>query len=273
MAIATELAALSGLDLGRRRCSYRERDVILFALAVGARADELRWVYEQRLEAMPTFALALGLWAVRAAGATGAYDPVRTLHVGQDLRLHRPLPPEGEVELEAKVGAVWDKGSAALVEVVVGCALFDATYTIFVIGGGGFGGERGPSRPPAELGEPGLSAQVQTTSEQAALYRLTGDPHPVHIDPEVARASGFERPILHGLCTLAAVTKTVAEAVDADLGALSRLSARLSGPVYPGDAIAVEVWERDPGEFAFRAGARGAAVLDAGEVDFHLEAG
>ena len=262
------LADLGGRDLGRQSCAYTEREAILFALAVGAGAAELRWVYEQRLEVMPTFALTLGLWAVRAAGATGAYDPVTTLHVGQELLVRKRLPPTADFEMGANVAAVWDKGSAALVAVRVDSEFFEATYTIFVPGGGGFGGERGPSRRANETGPvPGWEAEVRTTVDQAALYRLTGDLHPVHIDPEVARANGFERPILHGLCTLASVTKAVADTVGADLGALRRLSTRLTAPVYPGDRIAVAIWESD-GAFSFRANSGDAVALDDGRAEF-----
>lgn len=261
------IADLNGHELGRRRCSYTERDAILFALASGAQASDLRWVYEEHLEVMPTFAVTLGLWAVRAAGLTGAYDPLHTLHVGQHLRLHERLPPAADLDLEARIGAVWDKGSAALVEVAVTSAYFDAGYTIFVPGGGGFGGERGPSPLREDLGAPDWHTQTVSSPTSAALYRLTGDPHPVHIDPEVARASGFERPILHGLCTLAITTRTMAEAIGADLAALSYLSTRLTAPVYPGDPIEVSAWSRGPG-FAFRAHSGEAVVLDSGQAEF-----
>lgn len=265
---APALASLTGWQLGRQICSYTERDAILFALAVGARATELQWVYEQQLSVMPTFALTLGLWAVRAAGATGAYDPVRTLHVGQQLRVRRSLPAAAEVEMDAHVAAVWDKRSAALVDIVVSSEFFDATYTIFVPGAGGFGGDRGPSRIAEDnAGAPEWRAEVNTTADQAALYRLAGDLHPVHIDPEVARATGLERPILHGLCTLASVTYAIAHEVGAELEALSTLAARLTAPVYPGDVIDTEIWAAD-GAFTFRARSGAAVVLDGGGVEF-----
>src|SRR5262249_7835026 len=132
-----QVSDLPGRRLGEKSCSYTERDAILFALAVGARATDLRWVYEQQLEVMPTFALTLGLWAVRSAGAIGAYDPVKTLHVGQELIMRTTLPPAAELMMESRISAVWDKGSVALVEVKVESEFFEATYIIFVPGGGG----------------------------------------------------------------------------------------------------------------------------------------
>jgi hypothetical protein len=256
------MATLAGVPLGRRRCAYTERDAILFALAVGAPPDELRWVYERDLVVMPTFATTLGLWAVRAAGALGVYDPLTTLHVGQSLAVRTPLPPAADLELVARVGSVLDKGSAALVDVLVTCEHFDATYTIFVPGGGGFGGDRGVRAQRPELPEqPDHRGRVETWPGQAALYRLTGDLHPVHIDPEVAAASGFARPILHGLCTLAAVVKILSEATAADLSALTDLSCRLTAPVLPGDVVDVDIWDGSDGH-PFRASVAATTVLD-----------
>jgi acyl dehydratase len=256
------MATLAGCGLGRRRCLYTERDAILFALAVGARADELRWVYERDLGVMPTFATTLGLWAVRAAGAIGVYDPVNTLHVGQALAIHRPLPPAAELELEARVGQVLDKGSAALIDVLVSCEYFDATYTIFIPDAGGFGGDRGSrSRRTEHPGAPVRTARVQTWPSQAALYRLTGDLHPLHVDPEVAAAHGFPRPILHGLCTLATVVKTVADATESDLGQLRLLSSRLTAPVLPGDDVDIAIWA-GADSHPFRASVSERTVLD-----------
>jgi acyl dehydratase len=240
------VAKLEGFDLGSRACSYTERDAILFALAVGARPEELRWVYERSLQVMPTFATTLGLWAVRAAGGIGVYDPVTTLHIGQALALRRSLPPVAEFELHGRVDSVLDKGSAALIDVVVSCDYFDTTYTIFIPGAGGFGGERGSRAPRTEHSEePERTAVVQTWPGQAALYRLTGDLHPVHIDPQVAAANGFQRPILHGLCTLAAVMKALSDASSSDLVELRTLTCRLTAPVLPGDAIDVAIWDLD----------------------------
>lgn len=266
------MATLAGFDLGRRSCSYTKRDAILFALAVGAGPEELRWVYERDLCVMPTFATTLGLWAVRAAGAIGVYDPVNTLHVGQALTVHGPLPPSAELTLGARIGAVLDKGSAALIEVLVSCEHFDATYTIFVPDAGGFGGDRGNRSARPELSErPDRTAHVQTWPGQAALYRLTGDLHPVHIDPHVAAANGFSRPILHGLCTLAAVTKALADATETDLARLRELSCRLTAPVLPGDVVDVSIWDQRD-DHPFRASVDESVVLD-GSAAFAGDAG
>jgi acyl dehydratase len=141
------------------------------------------------------------------------------------------------------ISNVWDKGSAALVEIAVTSEYFTTTYLIFVPGAGGFGGERGPSASGAEPPDaPSWTAKVVTREDQAALYRLTGDRHPVHVDPKLARASGFERPILHGLCTLGAVVLETALVQDRSPIDVSGLTARFSAPVLPGATIVVSGW-------------------------------
>jgi len=233
---------LVGRRLGSQRSCYVERDVILYALATGASPTDLDLVYERQIRVLPTFALPLGLWAVEAAGGLGAYDPALSLHVGQVLQVYRPLPALGEIETSGIIASVWDKGSAAIMEISVTSDFFDAKYVIYVPGAGGFGGERGPGvageAAPIEAGED-YETSVATAENQAALYRLTGDLHPVHIDPVAARAAGFDRPILHGLCTLGCVTRAVCAAAGRDPTSLRQLVARLTAPVYPGATIDV----------------------------------
>jgi acyl dehydratase len=264
------VSELVGLSLGAFTASYTERDAILYALAVGAHAGERELVDERHLRVLSTYALALGLWAVEAAGATGAYDPVRTLHVGQRLLTHAPLPPAGTIEMHAKVAAVWDKKVAALVEIEVVSPFFGATYGIWVPGAGGFDGPRGPSAAPADaLPEPDLHLVVPTHADQAALYRLTGDLHPLHIDAEVAREAGFVGPILHGLCVLGAATLALARATDADPADVRELSVRFAAPVYPGAAIDVTAHSGEAGAaIGFSASVQDDDVLKTGTVGF-----
>jgi acyl dehydratase len=200
---------------------------------------------------------------------------VRTLHVGQRLVTHAPLPRSGAIDMEATVSAVWDKRVAALVEIEVTSTFFDATYGIWVPGAGGFEGPRGPSAATdASPTPPDLREVVQTHPDQAALYRLTGDLHPLHIDPEVAQAAGFDGPILHGLCVLGAATLTLARAVGADPSDVRELSARFAAPVYPGSAIGLAGWTAGPGEpIGFAASVSGEDVLKAGSVSFGRAAG
>ena len=143
---APSLAELSGHDRGSRVATIDDRDAILYAVAVGARADQLDLVFERDLRVLPTLACGLGLWAVESAGDLGAYDRTESLHVGQTLEIHEPLTP-GSFEMSARIGDVWDKGRATVDEVIVSASAFAAGYTIFLPGIGDWGGERGPSTP------------------------------------------------------------------------------------------------------------------------------
>ncbi len=262
-----KLQDLTGYALGDKTVHYDDRDAMLYALAVGARSTELDLVYERQLRVLPTYACALGTWAVEAAGELGAYDRQRSLHAAQTLHVHRPMPAGGRIETAGRVTGVWDKGKAALVEIETTSDAFTASYAIFLPGLGGWGGERGPSPSqlePVEQG--GWTGQFTTSPDQAALYRLTGDRHPIHIDTEVARANGFDRPILHGLCTLGIVAREIAAAAGAHPADLVHLEARLSAPVMPGDTIDIEA--SGDGPLRFEATVAGIAVLKGGRAEF-----
>ncbi len=262
------LAELAGTDLGTQVCSYDERDAILYALAVGAHSTDLDLVYEKQLKVLPTYSLALGLWSVWAAGALGAYNPAVSLHVGQELVVLHALPPAAGIATTAQVGNVWDKGSAAVVEVDVASDYFTAKYTIFLPGAGGFGGERG-ERAASVLhdGNPDVQTSVATSPDQAALYRLTGDLHPVHIDPVAAQGVGFDRPILHGLCTLGAVALAVPRTAGLNPLALQSLTARFSAPVYPGSQIDITGWHNSSG-IDYQAEVQGVGQIISGSATF-----
>jgi acyl dehydratase len=251
----TELRDIAGLDLGAQVVRYDDRDTILYALAVGARADQLDLVHERQLRALPTMACAFGLWAVEAAGRLGAYDPHRSLHASQRLLVHEPLPAAGALEMRGRVGNVWDKGKASLVEVEVEAQAFTATYSIFLPGLGGWGGERGPASGASEPVDMELVESLPTSPELAALYRLTGDRHPVHIDPAVAAQNGFSRPILHGLCTLGIAARSVARVSGHHPADLRELDARLAAPVLPGETVEVHAGQQgDSTDFEARVG-------------------
>jgi acyl dehydratase len=261
------LADLAGTDLGTSTASYDDTAVILYALAVGASATDLELVYERDLRTLPTYACALGLWAVEKAGRLGAYDPKRSLHAAQRLVVHQPLPTHGQIPMTGHIARVLDKGKAALVKIEVTSPYFSATYDIFLPGLGGWGGDRGPSATAEQPVELRSRTLVETDEDLAALYRLTGDRHPVHIDPEVAQANGFERPILHGLCTLGIAARTFAEQVGAHPADLAELEVRLAAPVLPGDTLEVRSGVND-GVVLFETAVGETTVLKGGRARF-----
>lgn len=258
-----DAGAWAGRTLGERTVAYTERDAILYALAVGASPDRLDLVFEDRLRVLPTFGLTLAQWAPDILADAGAFDH-HSVHGSQTLEVHEPLPRSGELTLAARVGAVWDKGSAAIFEVVVESRWFSATWSIFAPGRGGFGGERGAGKASAADRDEPRMLTLQTAQNQAALYRLTGDRHHIHIDPEASARIGQPRPILQGLCTLAAATIPLADAVGAHPADLNRLSGRFSGPVVPGDRLEVRSWSG--GDFDVRRAET--VVIDAGHAEF-----
>lgn len=160
-----------GHRLGKRTISYDERDAILYALAVGAGADDLDLIFEDRLRVLPTFALTLAQWAPDELGSAGAFDTSTAVHGSQRLQVLAPLPRSGSFDAVASVPNVWDKGSAAVFEVAVESDYFVATWSIFAPGCGGFGGDRGPSAPGRGEEAADRSLQVSTFPTQAALYR------------------------------------------------------------------------------------------------------
>ncbi|WP_084258909.1 MaoC/PaaZ C-terminal domain-containing protein [Microtetraspora malaysiensis] len=265
-----DAGAWAGHDLGECTVAYDERDVILYALAVGAEATDLDLVFEERLRVLPTFALTQAQWAPDALGALGAFDIATAVHGSQRLVVRAPLPASGELTMRARVAAVWDKGSAAVFDVEVESACFRATWSLFAPGRGGFGGERGASRPKPQETPADHELRVRTSPNQAALYRLLGDRHRMHIDPEAAKAAGMPRPFMHGLCTLAAVTLPLAAAVGAHPADLIELEGRFAAPVFPGDRLDTRAWA-DGGDGAavlFEAAADGRTAISGGHARF-----
>jgi acyl dehydratase len=263
-----DLEELKGVDLGSRTVSYDAEDAILYALAIGTHATELDLVYERGLKVIPTFAINLGLWTIDAVAGLDAFDPLNVLHAAQGFQLHRPLPASASLEVRGKVTGVWDKGSAAILDVSAECDAFEAVYSMYLPGGGGWGGDRGSSaRPDRPEGEP-ILIREPTSPDQAALYRLTGDTHPLHIDPEVAGRGGFDRPILHGLCTFGFAARQVAAGLERHPSDIRSLSARFVAPAFPGDVLGTEIWlsGSDAAVFETRAGDR--TVLAAGTASF-----
>ena len=263
-----KLYELEGYEFGNQSVHYEERDAILYALSVGARSSETSLIYERDLRVLPAFACTLGLWAVEFAGGLGVYDRNYSLHASQSLEVFQPLPKSGEFETAGKITGVWDKGKSAILDVEVECEYFRVSYGIFLPGLGGWGGERGVSSTEEVEGmRKSWSGTYKTSTEQAALYRLTGDLHPIHIDTVVAQANNFERPILHGLCTLGIVARIISESLGAKPTDLKKMEARLSSPVMPGDLIEVTA-DYNSNDITFEASVGTISVIKDGRALF-----
>jgi acyl dehydratase len=272
-------ASLVGLALPPLEHRWTARDVILYALGVGATAADLDLVYEGRgPRVLPTFAVIPSSHFLPAFLDAVDFELGNLLHGEQSIMLHRPIPTDASVESTRRCVDVWDKGSAAVIvwESVTSDGdgpLFTTTNASFIRGAGGFGGERGPAgarnAPPDR--PPDTTLSVATSPDQAALYRLSGDLNPMHIDPEMARSFGYERPFLHGLCTYGVVARAVIGAVaDGVPERLEAYEARFAGIVYPGDTLRVNVWRTADDEALLDAHTERGPALSAGRMRFRL---
>jgi len=259
--------------------TYTARDSILYALGVGLARDpmdrkELPFVYETGQKVMPTQASVLGgSGSLRDSGVVWA----KVLHASESLQLHRPLPAKGTVVGRGRITSILDKGpkvgaliisERALTDKDSGELLATVVHSLMARGNGGFGGPSGPSPAVAKVPEsaPDRHCDLPTSPSQALLYRLSGDWNPLHADPAAAAAVGFERPILHGLCTYGVVCHALLKSLcDYDPARLKRFDARFTSPVYPGETIRTEIWG-SRGEVLFRATVpeRGVVVLNNG---------
>lgn len=265
--------------------SWTSKDALLYAVGVGAGTSELAFTTENtqgiEQQVLPTFPVVLGGDSTASVMASiGSFNAALLVHGSQAVTLHAPLPPAGSASLQAEVTAMYDKGKAAVVVVateatVDGSPLFTTTSAVFIREAGGWGGERGPSGPlnaPPERA-PDHVVTYQTSPDQALLYRLSGDRNPLHSDPAFAALGGFDRPILHGLCTYGFTGRALLHTLcGSDPARFGHIEGRFSAPVLPGEPLAVHIWDTEPGlaVFATVAGDGDAArtVIDQGLVRY-----
>jgi acyl dehydratase len=258
--------------------SWSWRDCVLYALGVGAGENELVFSTEKRQQVLPTFAVIVGGGGV-PFGAVGKFNPALLVHGEQAIEVLGPIPVEGKVRSTGRIAAIWDKRSGAVVvtesesvDAVTGEPRFRTRSAAFLRGEGGFGGERGPSGPrnePPSGRKPDLEIRYQTRPDQALLYRLSGDLNPLHSDPEFAKQAGFERPILHGLCSYGFTGRALLHGLcGGDPARFRSMEARFSRPVLPGDELRVSMWV-DGGSALFRTSTqRDEVVIDQGRFTF-----
>jgi len=245
-------ASAVGKELPETTFEYNDRDVMLYALGVGCTTDELTFVYEKNLKVLPTFAVIPAFPVMAGIGRVVEINPVMVLHGEQRIDLKAAIPTSGKLTTGARISAIYDKGSGAVIVVdsetkdANGALIFANQSSIFVRGAGGFGGERGPSAtskniPPER--KPDHHIEYKTSPDQAALYRLSGDRNPLHIDPEFAKLGGFDKPILHGLCTFGHVGRAILHGCcGGDPARFKAFEVRFSGVVFPGETIATDIW-------------------------------
>ena len=251
-----------------RTFTYGDKDVMLYALGIGLGRDpmnetELPFVYEKGLKVVPTAATVL------ASGMRGQAGPapqmpeghrpsqinfLMVVHGEQKVELHKPLPTSGTFTAEGRTVGAYDKGEGKGAVIInettwkneAGELVATLTGSTFARGDGGFGGPSEGAPEPHEVPtrKADFSIDFETREDQALLYRLNGDRNPLHSDPESARRSGFQRPILHGLCTYGITCRAVLQGItNFDPDQIFSHQARFSAPVIPGDTITVDLWQ------------------------------
>jgi acyl dehydratase len=265
--------------------SWSSDQVLLYALGLGAGAEdplqELEFTTENtagvELKVLPTYAVL----AAQARGGRrfGDFDPAKLVHAEQGFELHAPLPVDGRVSITTTITGMYDKGKGALVsseakavDAETGKDLITSRSGVFIVGEGGFGGDRGPSDDwAAPAGEPDHVVRFRTRPDQALIYRMSGDRNPLHADPAFAARGGFPRPILHGLCTYGFTGRALLRALcDNEPERFDSMYGRFSRPVLPGDELVTSIWRTGDGSAVFRtATGDGTVVIDRGRATFH----
>ena len=260
--------------------SWTSKDALLYAVGIGAGTDELQYTTENTKnidqKVFPTFAIIVGGGGIPMR-EVGSFNPTLMVHGEQGIELLSEIPAEGEIESVGECTAIYDKGSAAVLEftsesknVATGEVLLRTRTSLFCRGEGGWGGDRGPSEKiqfPSRTSDQQVS--YKTREDQALTYRLSGDRNPLHSDPSFAAMGGFEKPILHGLCTYGFTGRGLLnEICGGDAGRFKSMNARFSKPVFPGDTLTVSIWV-DGSEALFKTtNQNGDVVIDQGVFRF-----
>ena len=266
-----------------RTMSWNSIDALLYAVGIGAGQNDLPFTTENTKEVQqvvfPTFAVVAGSGTTSpgksAMAEIGTFNWAMLVHGSQAITLHRPIPVEAEATVQDKVVAMYDKGKAAVVvteaetKLKTGELLWTTRSSVFIRGEGGWDGERGPSgpqnEPPAKAADHEVT--LQTSPDQAFVYRLSGDRNPLHTDPSFAAIGGFDRPILHGLCSYGFTGRALLGALcNNDVTKFKHIEGRFSSPVMPGDALTVRMWNIGAGETVFTTSVGDRVVIDQGLV-------
>ncbi|CAL8238443.1 unnamed protein product, partial [Merluccius merluccius] len=280
-----------GYDFPDHTFSYSEMQCILYALGVGMSTkdpDHLRFLYEghESFACLPTFGVIISQAAVMDSGLTNIpglnIDPTQVLHGEHYLQCTQPLPTSGTLISKATILDILDKGSGAVIVINVRTfhgqrLVCNNQWSVFVVGAGGFGGKKSSphtkdTAPPPNRAPDAIVVE-STTKEQAALYRLSGDRNPLHIDPNFAAMGGFKDPILHGLCSFGFASRHILQQYgNNDPARFSAIKVRFVKPVLPGQSLQTEMWkEGNRVHFQCKVKETGNLTLSGGYVDLHAD--
>ncbi len=253
MAINPEIV---GKEIKGEPFEWDQDKVILYALGIGAGIEDLDFVYEKALKVYPTFAVIPFFPTLIPIVAEANLNMFTVLHGEQKIILHKEIPTTGKLTNSAVCSSVYDKGDkGAVLNIDIksrdekGELVFENKAVVMDRSGGNFGGDRGPKVKktlPPEGQKPEFLVEYQTSKDQAALYRLSGDKNPLHIDPEFSKMGGFDKPILHGLCSFGYAGRAILKSVcENDPSKLKSFGMRFMGVVFPGESLITQGWKID----------------------------
>jgi acyl dehydratase len=268
-----------GRPIGPIVRNYDCNDVILYALSVGAGFDELHFTWEKDLKVIPTFSVATIFDFFWTVAKNSQLNPKGALHGEQEILFHNPIPTSGTLTTNGTITNYFDKGKKGAVirgESVTfhssGRKLYTNVMSIFSRLDGGFGGVEGSSRAVEFPGRgPDFIVDALPSPDQPLLYRLTGDFFALHVDPDFARASGFEKPIMHGLCTFGFACRALMKSlIPGEPELTTRIACRFTRPLYPGEPIRTLIWNTEEGKALWRVIHAGTSqtVIDSGEFEY-----
>jgi acyl dehydratase len=244
-----------GTKIGHLTREYDWKDVVTYALGVGAGYDELEYCYEDGLKVIPGFAAASAYPFLAESGIAAGVNPAGLLHGEQDIIFHSAIPTKGALTSKGKIVGLYDKGKEKGALLVAeadtfhdrGQKLFTNVFTLFCRLDGGFGG---PAAPRDEVAIPDRAPDIEDgflpADNQPLFYRLSGDLYPLHADPKFAQKIGFDRPIMHGLCTQGYTCRILIKHLfPGEPERIKRLRVRFSRPLYPNVPVKVLIWKTD----------------------------
>ncbi len=261
--------------------SWTSKDALLYAVGIGAGTDELAYTTENTSgvpqQVFPTYPVVISTGSGSGLSVAGTWNPAMLVHGQQSVTLHQPLPVEGTVSVVSEITGIYDKVKAAVLVMAAratlpdGSPLYTTTMSAFIRGEGGWGGDRGPSGavnvPPDRA--PDHQVTYQTRPDQALTYRLSGDRNPLHSDPAFAAMGGFDKPILHGLCSYGFTGRALLHSVcGGESARFKHIEARFASPVIPGEALTISMWNTADGEAVFVTSVGDRVVIDQGLCRF-----
>jgi acyl dehydratase len=266
-----------GTESEPSKVSWTSKDTLLYAVSLGCGQNELEYSTENtngvEQKVLPTYPVVLG-GGGGAMSKIGSFNPAMLVHGQQAVTLHKPIPVKGEATVTGKLVAMYDKGKAAVVVTETNAVddsddqpLYTLRSSAFIRGEGGWDGDRGPSGsqnvPPERA--PDHQVTFQTSPDQAFVYRLNGDRNPLHTDPSFAAMGGFDRPILHGLCSYGFTGRALLQTFCGnDSARFQHIEARFASPVLPGEALTISMWDLGGGEAVFTTSVGDRVVIDQG---------